>query len=99
MTWTLRLYGDGGNELAVVTADPKSVEVPEDLDNRVRLGGQIQGILKNRVGGDYSTATVDGQEISFGGISSPPISPKELLEKVRDEVSDPRIESATLADE
>lgn len=98
MSWVLRLYDDEEREIAVVTADPKSVEIPDDLDDRVALGGEIQGLLKNRIGGDYSTATVDGQEISFGGISSPPISPKELLEKVRDEVSDPRVASATLAD-
>jgi len=99
VSWVLRLYDDEEREIAVVTADPKSVEIPDDLDDRVALGGEIQGLLKNRIGGDYSTATVDGQEISFGGISSPPISPKELLEKVRDEVSDPRVASATLADE
>mgnify|MGYP006934480575 CR=1 FL=1 len=99
MSWVLRLYDDSGNDIAIVTADPKSVEIPDDLDDRVALGGEIQGLLKNRVGGDYSTDTVDGQKISFGGISSPAITPKELLEKVRDEVSDPRVASATLADE
>jgi hypothetical protein len=99
VSWVLRLYDDEEREIAVVTADPKSVEIPDDLDDRVALGGEIQGLLKNRIGGDYSTATIDGQKISFGGISSPPISPKELLEKVRDEVSDPRVASATLADE